>query len=200
MGSLLKSTNNTRAILQGNLKFIRSDVPNRITDEEMNWLIENNILTIVDLRGEEERRQKPCGLEKNNKFVYYCMPVTGGNAIPESVCMVSKSYMNMVDSQMDKIIDLIQNAPTNVLYFCNAGKDRTGVVSAMLLHKLGMSRTYIVDDYMQSLENLKEMLEAYVKQFPDVNAEVITPKERYMEEFLDWLIKRKREKIKRILQ
>ena len=33
------------------------------------------------------------------------MPVTGGNVIPQSVDDVSKSYINMVDEQMYKIVD-----------------------------------------------------------------------------------------------
>lgn len=74
------------------------------------------------------------------------MPVEGGNVVPQS----------------------------NVLYFCNAGKDRTGVVSAILLYKAGMNLEYIIDDYMKSKMNLKNMLESYAKQFPEVNIEVIT--------------------------
>ena len=113
------------------------------------------------------------------------MPVTGGSKVPESVNDVSKSYINMADAQMETIIDTIWNAKTNVLYFCNAGKDRTGVVSALLLAKMGMSREYIIADYMESKQNLKDMLEAYAKQCPDVDIEVITPHERYMAEFLE---------------
>lgn len=105
--------------------------------------------------------------------------------MPESVDDVSSSYIKMVDEQMDKIIDLILTAETNVLYFCNAGKDRTGVVSAILLEKIGMSEEYIIHDYMESKANLKDMIEAYVKQFPDVDIDIITPQERYMREFLE---------------
>ena len=85
---------------------------------------------------------------------------------------------------MRKIIDTIWNAKTNVLYFCNAGKDRTGVVSALLLYKIGMSRDYIVNDYMESKSNLKDMLEAYAVQCPNVDIDVITPHERYICEFI----------------
>ncbi len=124
----------------------------------------------------------------DQRFQYFCMPVTGGNAIPKSTDGVSKSYIKMVDEHMDKIIDTIMNAGTNVLFFCNAGKDRTGVVSAMILNKLGMDKDYIIKDYMESTENLKDMLEEYAKAFPEVDINVITPQERYMEEFLEWLI------------
>ncbi len=189
MKSLLKSTQNTRAILSDSLQYIRSDVPNCITEQEVQWLVENNIVTIIDLREDTERERKKSPLIDDQRFQYLCMPVTEGNAIPKSVDDVSKSYIKMVDERMDKIIDTIMNANTNVLFFCNAGKDRTGVVSAILLRELGMDDDYIIKDYMESKENLKDMLEEYAKAFPEVDINVITPHKRYMEEFLGWLVK-----------
>lgn len=189
MGSILKSTKNTRAILPDSFRFVRSDVPDHITEPEIQWLIKHNIVTVIDLREEDERNIKRCSLIDNTSFQYHCMPVTGGNIIPETVDEVSKSYIRMVDSQMNKIINTIMNANTNVLFFCNAGKDRTGVVAAILLYKMGMSRDFIIDDYMESEKNLKEMLEMYTKQFPEVNKDIITPHVRYIDEFLEWLIK-----------
>lgn len=186
MDSLLKNTQNTRAILPDSFRFVRSDVPNCITESEIQWLVDNNIVTVIDLREESERERKKCSLINNSSFQYYCMPVTGGNTIPQSVDDVSKSYIKMVDENMAQIISTIMESDTNVLYFCNAGKDRTGVVSAILLHKLGMAQEYIINDYMKSKENLKNMLDAYAKAFPDVDIDVITPHERYMKEFLEW--------------
>ncbi len=185
--SLLETTLNTRCILPDSLRYIRSDVPNNLTDEEVDWLIANNICTIVDLREDEERQQKKCRVIDDDRFCYHCMPVTGGNKIPDSVDDVSKSYINMVDDNMAQIIDTIINAQTNVLYFCNAGKDRTGVVSAIILHKLGISDNYIVEDYMKTKENLADALEGFARQCPQIDINVITPNERYMREFLQWL-------------
>lgn len=185
MGSLFKNTYNTRSILPDGFRFIRSDVPNRITEKEVQWLIDHNVTTIIDLRDDKEREQKKCQLINNKHFQYYCMPVTGGNSIPKSVDDVSKSYLKMADEQMDKIINTISKAEANVLYFCNAGKDRTGVVSAILLYKMGMSLDYIIKDYMDSKNNLKNILEEYAKQFPDINIDIIMPHERYIQEFLE---------------
>ena len=186
MDSILSSTLNTRPILPDSLRFIRSDVPDRLNEQEIQWLLKENITAIVDLREEEERNRKPCPIEKDPRFRYSCMPVTGGNRVPESVDAVSASYIAMTDVQMDRIVDTIWNASSNVLYFCNAGKDRTGVVSAILLSRAGMDRAYILSDYMKSGENLKPVLEAYTKQFPQTDIQIITPQPRYMEEFLDW--------------
>lgn len=160
-------------------------MPNRITEKEVQWLIDHNVTTVIDLRDDKEREQKKCQLINNKRFQYYCMPVTGGNSIPKSVDDVSKSYLKMADEQMDKIVNTISKSEANVLYFCNAGKDRTGVVSAILLYKMGVSLDYIIKDYMESKNNLKTILEEYAKQFPDINIDIITPHERYIQEFLE---------------
>lgn len=187
MSSLFQSTRNTRAILRDSLRFIRSDVPESITADEIEWLIVNNVRTIVDLRETNEQAKKVCPLQSNDKFAYITLPVTGGNAVPECADDVPLSYIRMADGQMKRIIDTIMNAENNVLFFCNAGKDRTGVVSAIILHRFGADDEYIINDYMLSADNLKEMLWAYAEQNPEVDINVITPKREYMEKFLVWL-------------
>ena len=104
MASLLKSTNNTRPLISDSLMYIRSDVPHRITEDEIKWLLENNITTVVDLREESEREGKVCPLINRNEFSYICMPVTGGNVVPPSPEDVARSYIKMADENMEKII------------------------------------------------------------------------------------------------
>lgn len=137
MGSLFKTTRNTRALPTGDLRFIRSDCPTNMTDDEVQWLWNNGITTIVDLRENEEANENPCRLETECGFRYYRIPVTGGGNTPKSLEHLPLVYSQMLDGQMEKIIDLIMNAKSNVMYFCTAGKDRTGVVSAILLKKAG---------------------------------------------------------------
>lgn len=185
MSSLLESTKNTRAILPDSLRFIRSDVPDKITQRDIQWLIDNNITTVIDLREESEYTARRCPLEDNTAFDYRHMPVTGGNAVPTSVEGVPQSYIEMADDYMESIISTIMNAPTNVLYFCSAGKDRTGIVSAIILHKLGFSQQFIIDDYMQSGKNLIDMIEIFAARFPQACKAAMIPQERYMAEFLD---------------
>lgn len=59
----------------------------------------------------------------------------------------------MIDDKMKNIINVIMNAESKVLYFCTVGKDRTGVVSALILKCLGFSDEIIIDDYMESKGN-----------------------------------------------
>ncbi|MCM1027135.1 MAG: tyrosine-protein phosphatase [Roseburia sp.] len=85
MDSLLKSTRNTRALPIGTMHYIRSDVPLNLTDEEIQWLLDNKITTLVDLRSDEEVSKQPCGLAVKEGFQYYHLPVTGGGGTPKSL-------------------------------------------------------------------------------------------------------------------
>ena len=184
MSEIFKYTKNTRPILINSNQFIRSDVPWKIMENEYRWLKENNILTIIDLRTEQEQNLKPCPLKNNSCFKYMSLSVTGGNDIPENPSDVPVSYLKMCDEQMNIIIDTILSANTNVMYFCNAGKDRTVVVSAILLKKLGYDNQYIINDYLKSENNLKEMLISFAESNPKVDINVITPCRKYMDKFL----------------
>lgn len=184
MSSLLQSTRNTRALPTGTMRYIRSDAPENLTEREVQWLLDNNIITIVDLRSEEEIVKKPCFLKEKNGFRYFHLPVTGGGDIPKSLEHLHIVYRQMVDEKMEEIIDIIMNVDSNVMYFCTAGKDRTGVVSAIILKRLGFSDEVIIEDYMKSKDNLMDMLTAYVSVHPEVDIEIIIPHRENMEQLL----------------
>jgi protein tyrosine/serine phosphatase len=188
--NIFQSTRNTRPIIENSFRYIRSDVPTKITENEKNWLLSNNITTIVDLRTDDERARKQCPLIEDDRFSYHACTVTGGDKVPPSTDDVSKSYIAIVDAQFEEMIEFLLNSKSNVLYFCNAGKDRTGVVSAVLLYKLGMSSEYIVNDYLKSKFNLETSLNEFARQNPAIDIEVITPHKRYIEEFLKWYVDR----------
>lgn len=175
MGSLLRSTLNTRALPVGQLRYIRSDYPGKLSEAEVQWLLEKNITTIIDLREEKEYRVKPCVLESEPGFTYYHLPVTGGGDTPKSPDAVAEVYLGMLDERMDEIISTILDAKTNVMFFCSAGKDRTGVVSAILLKRLGYGNREIIEDYMETKDNLNEFLRAYVQAHPEVDIRTIMP-------------------------
>lgn len=74
-----------------------------------------------------------------------------------------------------------------IILDCAAGKDRTGVVSAILLRKSGMSRKYIIADFMKTASNPEAYLAQFAGEHPGIRLDVITPHERFMEKFLAWL-------------
>lgn len=187
MSSLFKSTKNTRVLPTGTNRYIRSDFPENLTDKEIQWLIDNNIITIVDLRSDEEIIKKPCKLRKVEGFRYIHLPVTGGGDPPKSLEHLHTVYKQMIDDNMRNIVETIMNAESNVMYFCTSGKDRTGVVSALILKYLGVSDKIIIDDYMRSKDNLMDMLTEYAIEHPDVNIKIIIPHRDNIEQLLEQL-------------
>jgi len=187
MASLLESTANTRVVLPGSFRYLRSDALTDPTARDIAFLLEHGVTTLIDLRSEKEIQRRPCPLAEDSRFDYRHMPVTGGSALPSSVADVPCSYLRMVDEQMELILRAITGAGSNVMYFCSAGKDRTGVVSALLQRQAGMSRADIAADYALSGENLQAMFTVFLREHPDVNVEICTPKPAYMEAFLDML-------------
>ena len=154
MGSLLQTTLNTRALPIGNLRYIRSDYPGKLTEDEVKWLRKNDITTIVDLREEKEYKTRQCRLEKEDGFTYYHLPVTGGGDTPESPEAVARTYLGMLDGQMERIISTIMNAESNVMFFCGAGtsslckpvtpgQQKPPVLSGGLYRYLNISLTFL---------------------------------------------------------
>lgn len=186
MGSLLSSTLNTRTLPVDGMpyRYIRSDAPLNLTKEEIQWLLDNNITTLVDLRSVQELENRPCPLWQMEEFTYYHLPVTGGGDIPKSREQLYESYQGMIDEKMVIILNTILNAASNVMYFCTAGKDRTGVVSALLLKRLGVPEDVILEDYMESKENLMNMLTAYAEKNPEADIDIMIPQEENIRKIL----------------
>ena len=65
-------------------------------------------------------------------------------------------------------------------------KTGRGVVTAIILFKLGYEKQYIINDYLLSAANLESELQLFVDNNPDVDINVIIPKAEYIEGFLDW--------------
>ncbi|WP_160679870.1 tyrosine-protein phosphatase [Clostridium sp. C8-1-8] len=192
----LKNTLNTRdlggyLLEEGDVtlenSFIRSDAPLNLSNEDINLLIENNIKTIIDLRSEEEARKKPYAIMNNKDFNYYHCPMFGGAEVPKSEELVPKSYFEMVDEQKSiyKVMKVLAKTQDGALYHCAVGKDRTGVISALLLLLANVKREEIITDYTTSWDKLKKELIEYCQVNKNIDLGIVTPKREYMELFLD---------------
>ena len=180
MESLFKSTFNARWLPTGDHRYIRTSCPLFITEDEIQFLRDNNILTVVDLREEKEYTKRPCPLEHVEGFKYLHMPVTGGDVFPVTYEETIEAYKTMVDQNMINIVDTIMSSKTGVIYFCAAGKDRTGVVSAIILRRLGFDDEHIINDYMISKISLMKYLDELKKKEPNKPIKSIIPNPDYI--------------------
>ncbi|WP_051209308.1 tyrosine-protein phosphatase [Butyrivibrio sp. WCD3002] len=189
--SLLETTLNTRDLggyrIDGTENYtkygrlIRSDVANYPSEKDIEFLKSNGITTIIDTRSSGEKEKKPHGLTGLDGFDYYDIPIPEGSGIPESVEAVPDSYYKIAHSaKIAEVFKTIAAAKYGVMFNCTAGKDRTGVVSAMILWLCGIRKSDIIYDYMRTKENNIPRFELIHKNFPELDMNIVIPNENNM--------------------
>ena len=104
---------------------------------------------------------------------------------------VPGSYMIISEAAVIKdVFTTMGNAEAGVMFNCSAGKDRTGVISAILLMLAGVKDEEIVADYMLTRESNKELLKLAAAHHPDMDLNIIIPRESYIMDFME-LFRRK---------
>jgi protein-tyrosine phosphatase len=153
---------------------VRSDIPTRLTEAGRLALVDHGVRTIVDLRFDNEvaldRHLYPFledgGTEKPR---HYHVPFAiRDERTPERISRYraaqTRSELNRLDIEMNgagivRAVGAIADAPEGgVLVHCHAGKDRTGVVVAMILSLVGVSDDDIADDYALTELNLEPLI------------------------------------------
>lgn len=168
-------------------KIIRSNIP--LNENLKKFLKLNNIKIIIDFRTEEEYRNKPSIFEKDKQFSLYHLLLPNGAVIPESKELVPISYIEMLQAKdsINKLFNLLEKED-GIFYFCSAGKDRTGVISMLILMLLKVDKETIKEDYLKTTE--------YITQFLDKNEElkkvarIIVPDEVYVDKFFDYFFEK----------
>jgi len=193
--SILEGTLNTRDLggyrISGTDKYtvrdrvFRSDRCEILSSSDKSLLLGRCIRTIVDLRNEAEIRKAPSAFSKDRDFQYFSFPIIEGSVPPDRLEDVPDSYMSIAGSGvMKEVFSAIADAPEGVMFNCAAGKDRTGVVSAILLMLAGVSDEEIIYDYVISREYNKLRIEKLLAEHPEIKREVVIANEKTMISFL----------------
>lgn len=127
---------------------------------------EYRLKTVIDLRTRKEAAEKPD--KQIDGVSYYLMPVFDEAVIgishekkvrsikslvmlPPMISlyeqMVSPENLANITAVLRKIL-LMRADEFSVVFHCSAGKDRTGVLAALLLSFLGVDRNAVIDDYL----------------------------------------------------
>lgn len=166
----------------------RSDVPANLSASDVETLERLGITTHIDLRTAEEVERRPSAVASREGFRYHhvdlcaCMQM-----MPESEEGVAVSYLEMTQQAepMARIFRIIAKAEGGLLFHCAAGKDRTGVVAAILLLLAGAERADLLADYILTAAYMREPVKKFIETDPDVPYYILTPRVEYMESFLD---------------
>lgn len=168
-------------------KVLRAADLSNLTQDDIQFLTDYGLKTIVDFRSTQEILQAPDpeieGVKRIFLPVFYegDLEQAGGpedliqqqfalNISPKAV--MQKFYKTFVQDehsikayQQFFTLLLEQDQEKEVLLFhCTAGKDRTGFASALFLHALGVDQKTIFEDYLLTNKNLKN-IEAKMNEF-----------------------------------
>lgn len=115
------------------------------------------IRTVYDLRSERECQEAPDRLPELAHTVVHVPLVTEDSAPPldavlaDGEAFLAQVYLHMLERSAPTIgliiAGLADNARLPAVFHCAAGKDRTGLVAAILLAALGVSEEDILEDY-----------------------------------------------------
>lgn len=177
-------------------KLFRSATLSDLSLEDQNLLINSNIKTIVDLRGADERAAKEDTPLKGVDNIHLPLSVIGdakvttyrGLKLPDLIDCYHQLVAIDLKPAWSKIFDILLNSDGGVLFHCSQGKDRTGVVSAMILCALGIDKETIFNDYLLTNQNPVFFgNEDLPKEIQEILADYFSAKPEYLQASFDYI-------------
>ena len=149
-------------------RVLRADGLHRVDADGVDSLVAAGVNTVIDLRHPGELATQPNPFNGHPQVHYHNVSLFDSLAPEprEGEDVLLSLYRLALDTRQDAIAEVltfIAEAPEGaVLFHCTAGKDRTGIVSALLLAVAGVEAALIVEDYALTGEMIAPMIEEIV--------------------------------------
>ena len=143
--------------------YLRSDSLDRLPPSSQDALLEYGLRTIIDLRMSDAVQNLPNVFEGSTRVAYYNQNMLGDGELPQALespeagaraRYVSAAYGIWVDHRRERICGTLATLATPgtlpALVHCAGGKDRTGIITALVLGVAGVAAQTIADDYALS--------------------------------------------------
>jgi protein-tyrosine phosphatase len=157
---------------------LRADSLHKLTAADQQLLIDAGLRTVIDLRYVGELDSAPNVFAAAGTVTYHHVPVfrVAPDTSPAAAPELAAIYRYMVDEcqpGLRQALEIIADAePGAVLIHCTAGKDRTGVLTALALAAVGVPRAIIVTDYALTTEAMQRLRPRLLSN-PDLTPEAI---------------------------
>jgi protein-tyrosine phosphatase len=159
---------------------VRSDNVRRLTDDGWRALADHGVQRIVDLRFPEELAEdRPrdvdidvvnvsvLGAETDPEYVKELDAHLAANDIADHYAWSYVEFLERYRDRFGEAFAAIADAEGTVVVHCFAGKDRTGIVAALLLRLAGVDHATIGDDYALTADNLRPRWDAWLEEAED---------------------------------
>ena len=148
--------------------FIRSGNTNELTPEDLAALKELGVKTVIDLRYSEEVEDRPDKFSNEPGVNYKNITISVNYSSFKNMAHMLDIYLkalgcfnprtdqeandkNDARKNIKKIFETIANTPEDgkILFHCSHGKDRTGILSMLILSLAGVSKEDIVKNFLE---------------------------------------------------
>lgn len=181
-------------------KVFRSDDMHNLTPADLSYLSSIPIVSVVDFRSGPEIQADPDKIPGSAKghYIYSITPgdlrklATSGK-LPDKEQMIKAmediNVLLVTDKdaveQYRKFFGLLQDEEKiPLLFHCTAGKDRTGMATALFLASLGVDEEIIMEDYLSSNAYLGDKYGKLAAQYPALEP-LLTVNKEYLQAGLD---------------
>ena len=146
--------------------FVRAASLHALQPASQSALIDYGIRTVIDLRKTWETGEAPNVFEGSSHVTYHHQNMLGDGPEPEAdpiksvgpANYMAASYSSWLDLRKPQIgrtlATLAEPEARPAIYHCAGGKDRTGIISALLLGIAGVPGDIIAEDYALSARYL----------------------------------------------
>jgi protein-tyrosine phosphatase len=153
----------------------RSSALEELSPRDVRLLIDElGLRTVIDLRSADDRETAQPLLDTSVRYVN--LPITRGGPTTSlerpmgadgrvDMPGIYRMYIEVSAPSITAIIVELTSGATPALFHCAAGKDRTGVVAAIILSAVGVTRDAVIADFMETERVLPEIM-AYLQRRP----------------------------------
>lgn len=180
-------------------KLFRTDDLAKLTEADLAYLSDIPVRSVVDFRAKDEMKMAPDRLPVSVEYDYN-LNIEPGNimgggmefdidTVDFNCLMMDMNRLLVTDSSAvnhyREFFRLLQDEDKlPLMYHCSAGKDRTGMATALILYALGVDDETIMDDYLASAVFLADKYDKYVKQYPRIEP-LMTVKAEFLQAGID---------------
>lgn len=156
----------------------RSDSLDQLAQAAIDGVLRHGIRTVVDLRSTEEVDGYGKFDQPGVRWIHHPLGAkpSGMRKIFESGRDPMVLNYRMMTAELSgavaSILDDIASATEPLVFHCTSGKDRTGVIAALIQIAVGVPNNTVLAEYLASSRNLSDHLELMEKRYPEMAANV----------------------------
>jgi protein-tyrosine phosphatase len=136
---------------------LRGDALHRLTAADVERLLALGLVAVIDLRNNREVVAEANPFAAHSSVRYHNISLFSALSPVEMMVLAQADFdmgdrycqaLDMCQEAIAEVLTAVAEAPEGLLLFhCSAGKDRTGVIAALLLANAGVDHETIAEDY-----------------------------------------------------